>query len=109
MALTNDIKYKLTQLNGLDIIIAFNVLVYVLGLFLNLNWFELPSNLNNFIMKPWALITYAFLHYDFLHILFNMLWLYFIGCMFLSLFNIKRALNVYFLGAMSGGFVFMLC
>ncbi|MBP0904374.1 rhomboid family intramembrane serine protease [Mariniflexile gromovii] len=109
MSLTNDIKFKLANLNVLEKLIAVNLVVYILGLFLNLNWFELPSNLSNFITKPWAIITYAFVHYDFLHILFNMLWLYVIGRMFLNLFSAKMALNIYFLGAMSGGLLFMLC
>lgn len=110
MSVTNDIKYKLNNLNVLEKIITVNVVVFVLGLFLksNLNWLELPSNFGDFFGKPWALITYAFLHYDFLHILFNMLWLYVIGRMFLNLFSAKMALNIYFLGAMSGGLTFML-
>lgn len=110
MSLLNDVKYKLARLNVLEKIIAINVLVFFIGLLLksNLNWFELPSSFSDFIMKPWAIITYAFIHYDFLHILFNMLWLYFIGNMFLNLFSPKMALNIYFLGAMSGGMLFML-
>jgi membrane associated rhomboid family serine protease len=110
MSLLNDVKYKLARLNILEKIIAINVLVFFIGLLLksNLNWFELPSSFSDFIMKPWAIITYAFIHYDKWHILFNMLWLYFIGNMFLNLFSPKMALNIYFLGAMSGGMLFML-
>ena len=48
------------------------------------------------------------MHYDILHLLFNMLWLYFVGRMFLNLFSVKTALNVYFLGAISGGIFFLL-
>ncbi|MFI0430886.1 rhomboid family intramembrane serine protease [Mariniflexile sp. HMF6888] len=109
MSLTNDIKYKLSHLNVLEKIIAVNLVVYILTFFFKLNWFELPSSLGSFIVKPWSLITYAFVHYDFWHILFNMLWLYVIGRMFLNLFSAKMALNIYFLGAMSGGLLFMLC
>lgn len=109
MSLTNDIKYKLSHLNVLEKIIAVNLVVYILTFFLKLNWFELPSSLGNFIVKPWSIITYAFVHYDLWHIIFNMLWLYVIGRMFLNLFSAKMALNIYFLGAMSGGLLFMLC
>lgn len=109
MNVTNDIKYKLSNLNVLEKIIAINLVVYILALFLSLSWFELPSSFSSFITKPWAIITYAFLHYDFLHIFFNMLWLYIIGRMFLSMFSAKMALNIYMLGAMSGGVLFMLC
>ncbi|MDO7171781.1 rhomboid family intramembrane serine protease [Mariniflexile sp. AS56] len=109
MTITQDIKYKLANLNVLERIIAVNAVVYILRFLISLNWFELPSNLGDFVLKPWAIVSYAFVHYDFFHILFNMLWLYFIGRMFLNLFSPKMALNIYFLGAMSGGLLFMVC
>lgn len=108
MNLTNDIKYKLTNLNVLEKIIAINVVIYIIALFLNLSWFELPSSFGGFLSQPWAIVSYAFLHYDFFHILFNMLWLFVIGRMFLSMFSAKMAINIYFLGAMSGGLLFIL-
>jgi membrane associated rhomboid family serine protease len=119
MTLSQDIKLKLSKLNVLEKIIVVNVVVFLLGLLIqfiqntfhqsSLSWFELPSDFSDFILKPWSIITYAFVHYDFLHILFNMLWLYVIGELFLNLFNPKLALNVYFLGAIFGGLLFMLC
>ena len=96
-------------LNVLEKIIAINLVVYLLTFFIDFGWFELPSGFDTFLGKPWAIVSYAFLHYDFWHILFNMLWLYVIGRMFLNLFSAKTAINIYFLGAMSGGFLFMLC
>ncbi|KJD32146.1 protease [Tamlana nanhaiensis] len=107
-----DLKYKFANLNVLEKIIAINVVVFLLSLvFKNqMVWFELPSSFSEFITKPWTIISYAFLHSetDFLHILFNMLWLFFLGRMFLNLFSSKMALNVYFLGAIFGGILFML-
>tara|TARA_R110000868_G_scaffold326890_2_gene587892 strand:+ start:1754 stop:2602 length:849 start_codon:yes stop_codon:yes gene_type:complete len=110
-SITQDIKQKLSNLNVLEKIIAVNVVVFLVGLIFKsgLSWFELPSDISNAIVQPWSIITYAFLHYDFLHILFNMLWLYVIGRMFLNLFSPKMALNIYFLGAISGGLLFVLC
>ncbi len=118
MSLTQDIKYKYTRLNIFEKIIAINVVVFLLGkiifiLFQDqsnpiLEWFEFPVKLGDFIIQPWSIFTYAFIHYDFWHLLFNMLWLYFIGRMFLNLFNTKMALNVYFLGAIFGALLFML-
>ncbi|WP_298555270.1 rhomboid family intramembrane serine protease [uncultured Algibacter sp.] len=109
--LTQDIKKKLSNLNVLEKIIAINVVVFLLALILRMSfgWFELPSDFSSFIAKPWSIFTYAFLHYDIWHIVFNMLWLYFLGRMFLNLFSPKMALNIYFLGAISGGLLFMLC
>jgi membrane associated rhomboid family serine protease len=73
-----------------------------------LSWLELKSDFNTTILQPWTSLTYAFLHYNPIHIIMNMLWLYFIGKSFLNIFNPKTALNVYFLGAISGGIVFLL-
>lgn len=108
--LGQDIKDKLKRLNVLEKIIVVNLVVFVLeALFrLNLKWFVLPSGLSDFLLKPWSIVTYAFLHGDVLHILFNMVWLYFIGRIVLNLFSPKMALNIYFLGAICGGLLFML-
>ena len=76
-SLSQDIKDKLSNLNVLEKIIVINVIVFIIGILtkISFNWFELPSSFSSFITKPWSIITYAFLHGDFLHILFNMLWL----------------------------------
>jgi membrane associated rhomboid family serine protease len=44
-----------------------------------------------------------FLHFGFLHILFNILWLYWLGKIFLFYFNERQLLGVYLLGGISGG------
>ena len=108
--LGQDIKDKLKRLNVLEKIIVINAVIFIVEkLFrLPLGWLKLPSDFSDFILKPWSFVTYAFLHGDVLHILFNMLWLYFIGRMILNLFTPKMALNIYFLGAICGGLLFML-
>lgn len=114
MSFAKDLKYQYARLNVLEKIIAVNVLVFLLANAIKLlfptflMWFEFPASLGDFIIQPWSIITYAFLHYGFLHLLFNMLWLYFIGRLFVNLFNTKLALNVYFLGAIFGALFFML-
>jgi membrane associated rhomboid family serine protease len=113
---SQDIKRKLTRLNVLEKIIVINVFIFLIGFVLlkilkssiGLSWLELPSDFQAFILKPWTIITYAFVHYDFWHILFNMLWLYMIGQWFLNMFSAKLALNVYFLGAICGSLFFMI-
>lgn len=113
-SLNQDIKEKLQRLNVFEKLIVVNFALFIIGLLLRnifhlgLGWFELPSNFNNFILKPWSIMTYAFIHYDFWHFLFNMVWLYFIGKMFSNMFSIKMGLNVYFLGAIFGGLLFLL-
>ncbi|TYB77057.1 rhomboid family protein [Bizionia myxarmorum] len=112
--LNQDIRDKLKRLNIFEKLIVVNLVIYLTGLLLsllfnfNFNWFELPSTLGAFIMQPWSIITYAFVHYDFWHFFFNMIWLYFIGGMFTNMFSAKMGLNVYFLGLISGGLLFLL-
>ncbi len=115
--LNQDIKDKLLRLNVLEKVIGINVIVFLVGLLLtgvlslpantSLAWLELPGNFNEFILKPWTIVTYAFAHYDFWHITLNMLWLYFISRSMLNLFSSKLALNVYILGAISGGLFYL--
>ena len=73
-----------------------------------LYWFSLPSSFLGILEKPWTLVSYAFFHASFSHLFFNMVMLYFGGQLFLNLFNAKRFLNVYFLGLITGGLVFLL-
>jgi len=109
-SLNQDIKYKLSRLNVLEKIILVNVALFIVGLLFKpfLSWLELPSDFNSFITKPWSIISYAFVHYGFLHIAFNMLWLYVLARMFLNLFSSKMALNIYFLGTITGGIFYLL-
>jgi membrane associated rhomboid family serine protease len=72
-------------------------------------WFVLPDDLSEIIVQPWAFITYAFLHFDFFHILFNMIWVYWFGNIILNLFSGKRFLTVYLLGAITGGLLYVIC
>ena len=116
MSLSQDIQYKLKRLNALEIIILLNVIIYVFGLIINkivgiynsLYWFELPSEFFDFLFKPWSIFIYGFTHYDFWHILFNMLVLYFVSRILLNLFRPKMALSIYFLGIIFGGLLFLL-
>jgi len=73
-----------------------------------LGYFALPASFDLFIKRPWTLITYMFLHFEFLHILFNVLWLYWFGKIFLEYHNQRRLLSLYILGGLTGGVSFML-
>lgn len=71
-------------------------------------WTALPSNLGTLITRPWTLITYMFLHEGFLHILFNMLWLFFAGKLFMEYMGGRRLLSTYILGGLAGGVLYIL-
>ena len=70
-------------------------------------WLELPASLSRFIVQPWSILTYMFMHAGVLHILFNMLWLYWFGALFLNFFSAKHLRGVYILGGICGGILYM--
>jgi membrane associated rhomboid family serine protease len=70
-------------------------------------WLGMHASLNELYAKPWGIITYAFLHEDLLHLLFNLVMLYFGAGIFLLLMNSRRLLTTYIIGAISGAAVFM--
>ena len=117
-SLNQDIQDKLKRLNVFEKIILINVAIFILGWFIfkfqhipreeSLFWLELPKNFSDFIAKPWSIITYAFTHYGFVHLLFNILVLYFVSRTMVNVFSTKLSLNIYFLGIIVGGFSYLL-
>ncbi len=73
-----------------------------------LQYLELPAWESRFVTQPWSLFTYMFMHAGLLHLLFNMLWLYWFGQMFLSLYSAKHFRGLYILGGICGGLLYML-
>ena len=69
--------------------------------------FGVPASLTSLESKPWTLLTYMFLHIDIWHILFNMLWLYWFGKIFMEYLGSRQLLIVYLLGGISGGLVYI--
>lgn len=74
-----------------------------------ISYLALPADLSVLIKRPWSAVTYMFLHYQFFHILFNMLWLYWFGKIFLEYLDQKKLLSVYLLGGLAGGAFYVLC
>ena len=59
-----------------------------------------------FAQRPWTIVTSLFTHYDFFHIFFNMLVLYFFGGFLVSLVGDRWFLAIYLLGGMAGNLFF---
>ncbi len=68
----------------------------------------IPAYFKTLLLKPWTIITYMFTHKDIWHILFNMLWLYWFGRIFLEYLDQKKLVAVYLLGGISGAVVYVL-
>jgi len=120
MSIADEIKESFRRGSVLTRLIYINVgvflairIIHVFFFLLNqefalLNWLALPAGSRQLMQAPWTLVTYMFLHFDFLHILFNVLWLYWMGKIFLFYFDAKKLLGVYLLGGVSGGLFFLL-
>ncbi|MDN3492377.1 rhomboid family protein [Winogradskyella bathintestinalis] len=114
MTTVQDLKYKFNNLDVFGKIIAINVVVFLVGLIFSslfridlFNYFELPSDIVDFLLQPWSIISYAFLHNGIWHLAFNMLFLYYLSRVTTNLFRSKMILNVYFLGIISGGIAYL--
>jgi len=106
----NDIKQAYNNANIAEKIIYINVILFLITVLFSkfiIEWFAIPSNLDNFLVKPWTLITYTFIHERLIHILSNLLILYYIGNLFLNFYTQKQFSNFYFLGAIVGAVSFL--
>lgn len=70
-------------------------------------WLQLSSLPSELVFKPWTLISYAFVHANFLHLLFNLLILNFASRLFLTFFTQKQFFGLYLLAAIFAGLVFV--
>jgi len=67
----------------------------------------LPAFLPRLANHFWTPFTYMFMHAGVFHILFNMLWLYWIGQIFEEYLGNKRTIGVYLFGGLTGAIFFI--
>lgn len=70
-------------------------------------WLTLPSLFSLFLTRPWTLLTYMGVHFDFLHMLFNVLWLYWFGRMMLITLSDRHLAVAFVGGGLAGGILFL--
>jgi len=120
MSIIKDLKYRYNTGNIVEKLIYLNVALFICTLLISvlqglykgemnfiMEWFSLDNDINTLFRKPWSILSYGFLHAGFLHILMNMIVLYFIGNLFLEYFTEKQLLNFYILGTLFGGIFFL--
>ena len=121
MSFINEIKSRYKSGNIVEKLIYINLAVFIFTLLTTVfqdlykgemnfivEWFSLDDNFSSLLTKPWTVITYGFLHADFLHILLNLITLYFIGNLFIEYFTQKQLLTFYLLGTFFGGLLFVI-
>ena len=75
------------------------------------NWIVLhvsmPPYLPNLLYKFWTPFTYMFAHAEFFHILWNMLWLFWMGRIFEDFLNRRQFTFAYLAGGLAGALLFI--
>jgi len=119
MTIWDEIKESFREGSALTRLIYINLGVFLVFRILNvffflsgtpfpfMDWLALPADFDLLASRPWTLITYMFLHFEFLHILFNLLWLYWMGQIFLTYFDQGKLITIYLLGGISGGLFYV--
>ena len=120
MKYINNLKGRFQNGNIVEKLIYINIVIFILTLLFNVfqglykgqinwlvYWFSLDNTYTSLLQKPWSIITYGFLHADFIHILMNLIVLHFIGNLFLEYFTQKQLLSFYLIGTFFGGVLFV--
>lgn len=68
----------------------------------------LSSDAAALMSRPWTPLTYMFTHYEVMHLIFNMLWLYWFGTLLLTVFSGTRLMAVYLTGGLAGAATYLL-
>lgn len=123
--IVDELKYKVFKSgNPLFLFIGLNVIVFLIinlvtlfEFILNTGGFlssfiqlqlALPASLGDLLYKPWTFITYMFTQRDFFHMLFNMLWLFWLGRIFLEFLNKRQFIFTYIAGGLAGAITFLI-
>lgn len=124
--LWQNIQYKMLKSGSrVNLLIGINVLVFLLVfipatieqlyrgfgnsviLTYTDEYLKMPAYLPKLLTRFWTPLTYMFMHAGFFHILFNMLWLYWMGQIFEEYLGNKRIIGLYILGGLSGALFFI--
>jgi len=123
MSIVQDIRTAFSRDNALIKLIMLNVLVFAFVVLIEavtylsqapvvllkvMRQLELSANPGMLLRHPWTVLSYAFTHQGFFHILFNMLNLYWFGQLLREYLGDRRLVSIYVLGALAGAAVFLL-
>ncbi len=120
-----DIKLKFRSGNPITRLIIINVTIFLIISLLRILLFltggfaatfvnfiidnlSLPLSLQGLIHKPWTLITYMFTHIEVMHILWNLIIMYWFGQILSDYTSPKKIIPLYLMGGISGGLITIL-
>ena len=103
---------------GINILVFLAINLFALGEYLfgsqtsGADWLtrqvSVPAYYADVPLKFWTIITYMFVQRDFFHLLFNMLWMYWMGQIFMDFLNKRQFIFTYFSGGVLGALLYVL-
>lgn len=78
------------------------------GRFIVEQWVAMPGNFGRLARHAWTPLSYMFSQIEPLHLIFNMLWLYWFGIVFQLMSTPKRMIGLYLLGGLGGAALYLL-
>ena len=112
-----DLYYKVFQSgNPIFFYIGINIILFVLTFILGaifktvdlLSFVGIPSSITALATHFYTVVTYMFFNVDFLNFLFNMLWLYWFGSIFMNFLKTKQFHFVYLGGGLIAGLLYII-
>lgn len=124
-SLIKDLYYKAFRSgNPIFLLMGINILIFLVINLISLTEFlstgqspiaelitknlSVPSGLTELPSKFWTPITYMFVQRDFFHILFNLLWMYWMGMIFMDFLNKRQFFFTYFFGGLLGALSYLI-
>ncbi len=126
MSMYNEMKMKIFHSGSrVNMFIGINVIIFlfttIIAVFTYLfaqpnfvepiirEYFAAPTYLPKLLFRFWTPFTYMFFHDGLLHILFNMLWFYWIGKILEDFINAKKFTFIFLGGGIAGALFYILC
>jgi len=124
-SLFKDLYYKAFQSgNPIFLLMGINILVFLLINLISIVEFlstggspvadritlilSVPSTLSDIPSRFWTIFTYMFVQREFFHILFNMLWLFWMGQIFMDFLNKRQFFFTYAAGGILGALTYLI-
>ena len=122
-SIIDDLKWQFNHGNIVNRLVLINIFVFLFFCIVKvffffveqtasyegmMDWLYLPAAPLKIIQRPWTFVSYQFLHAGFLHILFNMLWLYWLGRILVQYTSERRIFFLYIFGGFFGGLAYIL-
>ena len=119
-----DIKLSFGNATALYRLMMINIIVFLLIQAIRLVFFltgnhadsfmdyayhlSLPAAFSELLINPWSIFTYMFLHFNFMHIFFNMLILFWTGKLFTEYLGNDKLWATYILGGLAGALSYLI-